>query len=305
MTDGAPPVVVVANPTAGRGKAGKRIGTVDGILRELRVEHEVRVAGSAAEMERTCRAAADEGAGVVAVLGGDGTVSCAANGLLGSGAALAVLPAGTGDDFAHAIGAGSLPAAVRLLANPEVTAIDVVRVRTQGSDRCFLNIAGAGFDSEVNETANGMTLNLGGTGTYLAALVMTLSRFTPARYDLVVDGESRSVDAMLVVIGSGRSYGGGMQVLPHASLVDGQLDVCIVEALSKTAFLRAFPTVFRGRHTTHPKVRMMRARTVALAANRGVQVYADGEPVGALPAEFEVMPAALPVVVGPDAKGIR
>jgi len=305
VTDGAPPVVVVANPTAGRGKAGKRIGTVDAMLRELRIEHDVRVAGSAAEMERSCRAAAVEGAGVVAVLGGDGTASCAANGLLGTGAALAVLPAGTGDDFAHAIGAGSLPAAVRLLANPKVRAIDVVRVRAGGRERCFLNVAGAGFDSEVTETANAMTVNLGGTGTYLAALVMTLSRFTPARYELVVDGEAFSVDAMLVVLGSGRSYGGGMQVLPQASLVDGELDVCIVEALSKAAFLRAFPRVFRGRHTTHPRVRMMRASTVALAANRGVQVYADGERVGPLPAEFEVMPAALPVVVGPDAKGIR
>jgi diacylglycerol kinase (ATP) len=186
-----------------------------------------------------------------------------------------------------------------------VTAIDVVRVRVGGTERCFVNVAGAGFDSEVTETANAMTVNLGGTGTYVAALVKTLSRFTPARYELVVDGEALTVDAMLVVLGSGRSYGGGMRVLPDASLVDGKLDVCIVEALSKAAFLRAFPTVFRGRHTTHPKVRMLRALSVTLAADRGMQVYADGERVGPLPAEFEVMPAALPVVTGPDAKGIR
>ena len=76
------------------------------------------------------------------MLGGDGTVSCAANGLLGTGAALAVLPAGTGDDFARAIGAGSFPTAVRLLANPKTVPIDVVRLRSAGPHRCFVNIAG-------------------------------------------------------------------------------------------------------------------------------------------------------------------
>lgn len=299
------PVVVVANPTAGRGKAGRRIGVVDKMLRELRVEHEVRVAGSSDDMESSCRDAAEQGAEIVAVIGGDGTVSCAANGLAGTGAALAVLPAGTGNDFAAAIDARPFRAAVRLLADPKTASVDLGRVRASAVDRCFVNIAGAGFDSEVNETANAMTINLGGAGTYVASLVKTLSRFTPVRYDLIVDSEAFTVDAMLVVVGSGLSYGGGMKVLPDASLVDGVLDVCIVEALSKVAFLRAFPKVFMGTHTTHPKVRMMRATTVLIKANRGMQVYADGEHFGALPASFEVMPRALPVVVGPDAKGIR
>lgn len=298
------PVVVVANPTAGRGKAGRRIGAVDTTLRELRVEHEVRVAGSAGELERTCREVADGGAEIVAVIGGDGTVSCAANGLVGTGAALAVLPAGTGDDFAAAIGAGSFPAAVRLLANPKPVPIDVARVHADGTARYFVNVAGAGFDSEVNETANAMSLPLGGTGTYVAALVKTLSRFTPARYDLTIDGQPETLDAMLVVVGNGRSYGAGMQVLPNASLVDGALDVCIVEALSTGAFLRAFPKVYTGRHVSHPKVRMLRTTEITIESNRGIQVYADGERVGPLPARIEVMPSALSVVTGPHAPGI-
>jgi diacylglycerol kinase (ATP) len=302
---GGTPIVVVANPTAGRGKAGRLIGAVDATLRELRVEHEVLVTGSADEMERTCRRAAERGAEIVAVIGGDGTVSCAANGLVGTGAALAVIPAGTGDDFAAAIGAASFRPAVRLLANPRLEQVDLVRVRCGDADRLFANIAGAGFDSEVNETANAMSVKLGGRGTYVVALVKTLSRFTPARYDITVDGDPLSLDAMLVVVGSGLAYGGGMRVLPDASIVDGVMDVCIVEALSKAAFLRAFPTVYAGRHRHHPKVRMLRATHVTIAANRGVQVYADGERVGPLPATFEVLPGALPVVVGLDAKGVR
>ena len=100
-------------------------------------------------------------------------MSCAANGLIGTDAALAVLPAGTGDDFAKTIGAGSFDAAVRLLATPKPVRIDAIRVTTDRGGRHFVNVAGAGFDSEVNETANAMTLNLGGTGTYVAALMKT------------------------------------------------------------------------------------------------------------------------------------
>lgn len=298
------PVVVVANPTAGGGKAGKLIGKVDALLRTLRVEHQIRVTESPDHMEVTARQAAAEGAAIVAVLGGDGTVSCAANGLAGSRAALAVLPAGTGDDFAKTIGAGKLETAVRLLANPKITSIDAVKVTTGAAERLFVNVAGAGFDSEVNETANGMHLRLGGTGTYVAALVKTLSRFTPAHYEIMVDGTALSLDAMLAVVGSGRQFGGGMKVLPTAVLNDGLLDVCIVEALSKPAFLRAFPRVFTGAHASHPKVKMLRGATVHVEANRKILVYADGERVGPLPAVFEVQPDALTVVVGPGAKGI-
>ena len=297
-------VVVVANPTAGRGKAGKLIGKVDASLDALRVEHEIRVTGSAADMEDTARRVAQEGADIVAVLGGDGTVSCAANGLIGSRTALAVLPAGTGDDFATAMGVGKLDVGIRILAAPTVRPIDVVKVTAGVTLRHFVNVAGAGFDSEVNETANAMTLRLGGTGTYVAAVVKTLSRFVPAHYEISVDDEAFSVDAMLAVVGNGMSYGGGMKVLPSARVNDGLLDVCIVEELSKPAFLRAFPRVFTGSHTGHPKVRMLRGTRVSMEANRKIQLYADGERVGPLPAVFELLPGALNVVVGPDAKGI-
>ncbi|MGZ5349201.1 MAG: diacylglycerol/lipid kinase family protein [Actinomycetota bacterium] len=300
----AAPVVVVANPTAGRGKAGRLIGKADAILHDLRVEHEVRVSESGDDLEATVRHAAEDGAGIVAVLGGDGTVSLGANGVLGTGAALAILPAGTGDDFAKVIGAGRFDAAVRLLANPKIVPIDLVSLVAGVEHRHFVNIAGAGFDSEVNETANGMSVRLGGTGTYVAAIMKTLSRFSPAHYELTIDGEALSVDAMLTVVGSGIQYGGGMKVLPNARVNDGLLDVCIVEALGKTAFLRAFPRVFTGSHGRHPKVRMMRGTTVTVEANRKMLVYADGERVGPLPATFEVRPGALSMVVGPDARGI-
>ena len=296
------PVVVIANPTAGRGKWGRLIGRVDTILNEIGVEHEIRVSTSAADLERLAREAGQQGARVVAALGGDGSVGLAANGLLGTGAALAVLPAGTGDDFARAIGTRRLDAATRLLADPVIRSIDVVRVTAGAETRHYVCVAGAGFDSEVNETANSMRKGLGATGTYVAAVLKTLPRFVPAAFHLQIDDRSLDLHAMLVVLGNSTSYGGGMKVTPDAMLNDGQLDICIVEAMKTGAFLRAFPKVFRGTHTHHPKVTMLRGTTVKLEADRRVNVYADGERVGPLPAVFEVLREALPVVIGPEAK---
>jgi diacylglycerol kinase (ATP) len=301
----APDVVVVANPAAGHGRAGKLIGKVTTGLHRLRVSHEVRVSESGPHVERLAREAAEGGTRIVAALGGDGTMSLAANGILGTGAALAALPAGTGDDFAKGIGARKLDGAIGLLADPKTADLDVIEITAGALRRSFINIAGAGFDSEVNETANGMTIKLGATGTYVAALLKTLSRFAPAAFVITIDDERIEVDAMLVEIGSGRWTGGGMRVLPDAVMNDGLLDLCIVRALSKAAFLRAFPRVFSGSHTTHPEVTMRTGTKVRVEANRRVLVYADGELIGPLPAIFEVRPGALPVVVGPEAKGVR
>jgi diacylglycerol kinase (ATP) len=301
----APELVVVANPTAGHGKSGKLIGEVTTGLHALRVPHEIRVSESGPDLERLAREAAEGGARIVAALGGDGTVSLAANGILGTGAALAALPSGTGDDFAKAIGARKLNQAIQLLANPKTVDLDVIEVTTGAERRILVNIASAGFDSEVNETANGMRIRVGATGTYVVALIKTLSRFSPASFSIEVDDTRFEFDGMLVEIGNGRWTGGGMKVLPDALMNDGLLDVCIVEALSKPAFLRAFPRVFAGAHVSHPKVRILSGTRVHVEANRRVQVYADGERVGPLPAIFQVLPAALPVVVGADAKAVR
>jgi len=299
------PVVVVANPAAGRGKAGRAIGRVGQRLHEAGIDHEVRVSSSAEDLERRAREAAGEGAKVVAALGGDGSVGLAANGLIGTGATLAVLPSGTADDFAASIGVKKLEAAVKAIAEANVVPIDVVRVAAGATVRHYVALAGCGFDSEVNEAANAMRVRLGATGTYVAALVKTLSRFTPADFRVELDDEVVEGPHMLVVVGNSISYGGGMKVTPDASIVDGALDVCLLRAMSKAAFVRAFPRVFRGTHVTHPAVRMARASRVKVEADRRVMVYADGERVGPAPAVFEVVPGALPVIVGPNAKAVR
>jgi diacylglycerol kinase (ATP) len=274
------------------------IPQVRGELTRLGVDHELVVSGGPDEPVFLARNAARQGSAVVAALGGDGLTSMVANGMLDSDAALGIIPCGNGNDFSRTLGLDRRHplAALRAFTSPRWVDIDVVRITTASGSRCYLNVAGAGFDSEVNEAANRMH-RLSGTSRYLAALAGTLRRFEPARFDLVVDGSKLSVAAMLVAVGNGRSYGGGMRVCPGASLSDGAVEMCVIGAMRRVQFIVNFPKVFRGTHVTHPKVSILAGSQVELSADRELRVYADGEPAGSLPARFEVLRSALKVVV--------
>jgi diacylglycerol kinase (ATP) len=299
------PLLVIANPSAGRGKAGKVVGSVERLLHAAGVPHEIVLSSSGPDLQRRVGAAAEGGAGAIGVVGGDGTAGLAANALVGTQVPLAIFPSGTADDFAESLGIRQLATTVSAIVGGATARIDTATVRTAEQSRTFVAIASCGFDSEVNEAANAMTINLGGTGTYIAALLKTLSRFTPAGFTIDLDGEVIRGQHMLVAIGNSTSYGGGMQVTPDASIVDGELDVCMLRAVSRPTFLRAFPRVFRGTHVSHPAVRMARAREITVETDRRVMVYADGERVGPTPVTLAVEPASLTVYVGPNPKAVR
>jgi diacylglycerol kinase (ATP) len=291
-------VVVVANPSAGRGKGAKLIPRVDALLRSLGVSHSLHICEGPADPERLSRAAALDGAEIVAALGGDGQVGACANGVLGTGTALAVIPSGTGNDFARHIGLDRKDplSAVRLLSKPAYKQIDVVKVTTAERERHYVNVGGAGFDSDVNEHANKVR-RLQGTPKYIYSTFVTLARFTPGKFVVTVDGDEHPFQGMMLAVGNGTSYGGGMRVTPDARSDDGLLDVCVIQELPKWQFVKTFPKVFSGKHVDHPAVTMLRGKEIGISAERPFQVYADGEPVGHLPATFSVVPAALRVVV--------
>ena len=294
-------VVVVANPTAGRGKGARLIPKVDALLRSLGVSHTLRICEGADDPERLARVAASDGTEIVAALGGDGQVGACANGLFGTESALAVIPAGTGNDFARHIGLDRKDplAAVRLLSSPTFRAIDVVKVTTRERQRYYVNIGGAGFDSEVSEHANRVR-RLRGAPKYVYSTFVTLARFSPGDFVVRVDGKEHAFRGMMLAVGNGTSYGGGMRVTPDARSDDGLLDVCVIQELPKWQFVKTFPKVFSGKHVEHRAVTMLRGREIEMTADRPFQVYADGEPVGRLPATFSVVPSALRVVVPPS-----
>ena len=130
---------------------------------------------------------------------------------------------------------------------------------------------------------------------YNLAILRELPVFRAIPYTLVLDGERIDTEAMLVAVGNGPAYGGGMRVTPDASFDDGLLDVLILRKISTFEFLRVFPRVFKGTHVSQPAVQIRRARTVSLEAE-GIVSYADGERFAPLPMSMEVVPGALTVL---------
>jgi diacylglycerol kinase (ATP) len=296
-------VAVVANPTSGRGKGARLIPKVEALLRSMGIRHTMHISGSPADPERMAREAAERGAETVVALGGDGHVGTCANGVSGTDSALAVIPAGTGNDFARMLGIPlkDASAATRLLEAPERRQLDMVRVTTPQRERFYVNVGGAGFDSEVNAYANRMRF-IKGKAKYVAATFALLPRFKPGQFHVVVDGVEHELPGMLIAVGNGVSYGGGMMVCPTAVPDDGLIDLCVIGDISKPEFIKTFPKVFKGRHIEHPKVTVLRGKEVTISAERTLQVFADGEHMGTLPATFTVVPRSLAVVV-PEGTG--
>jgi diacylglycerol kinase (ATP) len=163
--------------------------------------------------------------------------------------------------------------------------------------RRFVNVAGCGFDAAVAERVNRGYRFLSGTSAYIASVLATLAFYRPSDLTVVVDGAELRGPAMTCAVANGASYGGGMRIAPDARFDDGVFDVCVIGACTRTEFLRSFPLVFRGTHVDHPKVTMIRGRTIEIVSSPPVPVLADGELAGQTPARFAMMPAGVRFVV--------
>lgn len=286
-------MAVLVNPAAGRGSAARAAGPVVERLRAGHVEVDVLAGSTADEAAELARRAVTEGVDTLVAVGGDGLVSVAQQAVAGTDVRLGIVPCGTGNDAARALG---LP-----LADPAAAVDVVLAARTRVVDlgrvagRTFLAVLSSGFDSRVNERANRMTW-VRGPARYRVAMLAELGVFRPVPYRMELDRELLEVEAMLVAVGNGPSYGGGMRVCPAAQLDDGLLEVTVVLPLAIAPFLRLFPSVYRGEHVRSAAVLTRQVRRVSLAAD-GMTAYADGEPVGPLPVSVDVLPAALTVLV--------
>jgi len=285
-------IALLTNPTAGKGKGARARDVVLTRLRDagLVVRNlEGRDADEALDLARQCVA---DGVDALVVCGGDGMAHLGAQAVATTGIPLGIIPAGTGNDVARYFDLprkDPLAAAERVIAFQPRT-IDLARSGT----KYFITVLAAGFDAIVNERANRMTWPKGQMRYNLATLA-ELRVFEPLPYTIELDGETRRLDAMMVAVGNGPSYGGGLRMTEGAVLDDGLLDVVIIKPMSKTSLVKTYPKLFKGTHVTHAQYEHHLARTVTVAAP-GIVSYADGERFGALPLTIECAPGALSVL---------
>ncbi|MHA6667508.1 YegS/Rv2252/BmrU family lipid kinase [Homoserinimonas sp. A447] len=293
-------IVVAINPAASFGR-GRAVGPA--VVQSLRgAGHLVTtlVEPTFLELIESARNAVAEQPDALVVVGGDGMVNLAAQVLAGTEVPFGLVPSGTGNDMARGLGIpiGNAEAAIEALLVSLTRAprlIDVGRV-TDGSGQVslFACVLSAGFDAVVSERANLMRWPKG-RSRYNLALLRELAMLRLIRYRLTIDGTKIETDAVLISVANNTSFGGGMMVTPDALLDDGEFDVLVVQPLKRLAFLRIFPRVFKGTHVTDPRVTIYRGRNIRVEADR-VIAYADGERVGGLPVDIEVVPGALRVL---------
>jgi diacylglycerol kinase (ATP) len=244
-------------------------------------------------------AAREAGDRLLVVVGGDGTLNEVANGAIASGAEVAVLPSGTGQDFGrtHGIPTG-FDEAVAVVLGGETRTIDAGRVELGGTTRYFANVGSAGMSGAVARRANGMKKLLGGKGTFFYALTREFLAWRNTEVTVRLDeGEERRGALHDVIVANGRWHGGGMHLAPEASQDDGLFDVVFIGDVNKLDFLTTAPKLYSGRYLEHPKIEHMRSATVAIDAAEPLPVEVDGEPIGTTPARFDVVPGALRVRV--------
>lgn len=285
-------IALLTNPIAGGGRGARHR---DVALRRLRDSGlvvrniEGRDGAEAADLARACVA---DGVEALVVCGGDGLVHLGVQAVAGTGIPLGIIPAGTGNDVARYLDlprTDPLAAADRVVARRTRT-LDLAR----SGSRWFVTVMAAGFDAIVNERANAMRWPRGQMRYNLATLA-ELRTFRPLPYTLDLDGTMRRVDAMLVAVGNGPSFGGGLRITEGALLDDGLLDVVIIKEMSRAKLVRTYPKLFSGTHTQVSEYEHHRVRRVTVAAP-GIVAYADGERFGELPLTVEAVPGALVVL---------
>jgi diacylglycerol kinase (ATP) len=286
-------IALLTNPTAGKGKAGRerdlaltRMREAGLVVRNL----QGRDVDEAADLAQQCVA---DGVEALVVCGGDGMVHLAVQAVADTSTALGIIPAGTGNDVARYfdIPRKDTLAATELVIAGRTRTIDLAR----SGSRYYVTVLAAGFDAVVNERANRMTWPRGQMRYNLATLA-ELRVFEPLPYTLQIDGRQLTLDAMLVAVGNGPSFGGGLRITEGAVLDDGMLDVVIIKPMSKLGLVQTYPKLFKGTHVTVPEYEHHRVRCVTVAAP-GIVAYADGERFAPLPLSVECAPGALTVLV--------
>lgn len=295
-------LVVAVNPQSAFGKHGWVGDRVAQALTEAGHEVTLLREASFAELQLSVEQALRGKPDGLIVVGGDGMVSLGVNVLAQSKIPLGIVAAGTGNDMARGLGLpyskpeASLSELIELLGQQPRT-IDLARIESAQGERWYGCVLSAGFDALVNERANRMGWPKG-PSRYTIALLLELAGLRTRRYRIEVDGVPREVEAVLIAVGNNSSLGGGMKITPDAKLDDGELDVLIGHRFNRRTLLKVFPRVFAGTHTTHPAVEMLRVKRIRIDTE-GLAAYADGERVGPLPVDIEVVPNALRVFAPP------
>jgi YegS/Rv2252/BmrU family lipid kinase len=288
--------VFIVNPAAGKGRPLKLVPLIRSHCNEHQCEYDIVVTEYPGHATEIAAAKSASGKCRIYSVGGDGTLNEVLNGMAGTGSNLAVIPSGSGNDFIRSIVGRDVPDdIIPATIRGTERLIDYARV----NDKYFINIASVGFDAKVaHQTNHFKKLPLiSGTVAYILGILNTILISSSEYMELKLDDRVISGETLLIAVGIGKYYGGGINALPDAVIDDGLFDVCYVEAVPKLKILRLFPQYIKGLHASIEGVHLLRGRKVEITAKKPIPLNRDGEIILAEKAVFEIFPEGLPIVV--------
>ncbi|AIY01905.1 hypothetical protein ART_2306 [Arthrobacter sp. PAMC 25486] len=292
-------VLLLVNPTSGRGRSMKLLPRTVAALEAAGFTPAVVITDNLADATEHARAA--EAGSLIAVLGGDGFLGATAAGARDSGAVLLPLAGGRGNDTVRRLGLELDPVkAIENLALLKSRELDLGLV----NGRPYLGVANVGFDGLANEYGNSARLNLG-PFVYLYGGLRAFLEWKNVTFTVSVDGKATIFPGWLVAVGNVGQYGGGLRICPLALVDDGLLDVVSLGRASILGVAAMFLRSYRGSHLGQRNISFSRGNTVTISASKPLNIYADGEMAGPLPAVLEVAPAAVKVLVPESSPVLR
>jgi diacylglycerol kinase (ATP) len=296
---------VIVNPTSAAGATGRRWHRIAKLLRSSLGNFEHAATRNPGEASALSRGALREGFEMVVSVGGDGTLNEVVGGFFEDSVAVApqavlgVVAVGTGSDFGRTIGQADLESACMRLGGRKTRSIDVGRARFTGEDgaartRIFINVASFGCGGLVAHLVSPRLRAVSGRLAFTVATLRALAIYRDQTVTLEFDGmPPRSLAITNCAVANGRFFGAGMQVAPTAQLDDGELDVTIWSGFRLMDFIRKRHTLYDGSHVRERGTHVLRTRHAIATSESTVLLELDGESVGTLPAQLDLLPGAV------------
>ena len=282
----------ILNPAAGKGKTLKLLPAIKAYFAASEEDYAIEVTkypchateiAAAYSSKETCR---------IYSVGGDGTLNEILNGMAGSGSSLGVIPAGSGNDFIKSIAPDSdLKSIIARTVEGTAKPIDIARV----NDKFFINIASLGFDAQVAHTTQHFKKLplITGKMAYILGILTTILQRKSNLLEIRIDDRFIKNDTLLIAIGNGKYYGGGILAVPEAEITDGLFDICLVDNISRMKILHLFPLYMKGQHGKISAVRFYKGKRVEIKSASPIAMNSDGEISIVKEAVFEILPKAL------------
>lgn len=269
-------MIFIINPVAGGGKAQKLIPTIEKIMDETRIKYDIVLTTKPKDAIKISKESIQKGYNNIVAVGGDGTVNEVAMGILESGnGTLGIIPSGTGNDLARTLKIPFTPKeAIEVIIKGNKKKMDVGLV----NNSLFLNIASIGFDSEVVKNTQKIKKRIKLGIAYVIGVLETLIIFKDKKIKLEIDDIPIDKNILLVAVGNGKYYGGGLKILPMAIMEDGYFHVCIINRVSKIKLFFLFPSIFKGKHVKFKKhVDIFKAKKIRVITEDKTFLNVDGE----------------------------